>query len=167
MVKPIEIVYTIVGEVPSETATTSIKLAATEVLAKIQGFAVAFATLLNNITLGKILSAVFVIDVDISALTGNLELPASDVEEIAALQFQAGSYFTDVSVPGLSELDVLADTHEIDQAETDWANFLDAMINGVPVTGGTMLFTDNGEELITGLVYAREEKRNSGRRRKS
>lgn len=167
MVKPIEIIYTIEGEVKGETATTSIKLAATELAAKISGFAVAFATLLNNIIFGKILSAVYVIDIDISAVTSNTFTPAADVEEIAALQFRAGQYLTDVNVPGLSELDVLADTHLVDQASTSIAALISMLEDGIAVTGGTVTFCDEGEEDIDTLVYAKEEKRNSGKRRKS
>ncbi|HEY9658563.1 MAG TPA: hypothetical protein V6C65_08945 [Allocoleopsis sp.] len=165
---PVNLIYTIEGDTQGEKSTTSLSLFDGNLLDSLQKFAVAFATILNSAIMGKILDAFLVFDVDISGLTGNTLSDASDVEEVAAFEFgTAENNRIKLNIPGLQEAKVIADTHELDTADTDVAAIIAMMEDGLAVTGGTIEPCDIGEDDIVDTFFAREQFRNSGSRRKA
>lgn len=158
-----DIIYTVVGNNPKKKATTSVHLVDSLTLALVQGFAAALATILNNVIIGKILSAVANWGVDISGLTGNTVVGTSDVEEIASFEF----YTTEMNpvrmnIPGLLEAVVLPLTNELDPEDIRVQAVISMFEDGIAVTGGTVTPCDAGEDLIAMLSYAREGSKNSG-----
>lgn len=162
----VEVVYTIQDK-SGDQATTSVKLATGVPIALIQGFAVGFATALNNIIYGKILSAAAYILASVSGLANNTIAAISDVEHIAKFEFLTqGGNRVKVNVPALGENGVQAwGSDELNQAETNVAAFIAAMETGIAVTGGTISPCDIGESSIVDTVFAREAFKNSGARR--
>ncbi len=165
---PVNLIYTIEGDTQGEKSTTSLTLWDGNLLDSLQKFGVAFATILNNAIMGKILDAFLVFDVDISGLTGNTLSDASDVEEIGAFEFgTAENNRIKLNLPGLQEAKVIADTHELDTADSDIAAIIAMMEDGLSVTGGTIEPCDIGGDDIVDTFFAREQFRNSGSRRKA
>lgn len=164
----VTLVYEIVGNKPAETSTTSVHLFDGSLLESLTGFAVAFATILNNVITGKILSAALVFDIDISGVSGNVAEVYSDVEEVAGFFFETESQGNPVylGIPSLIETVVLDETHDLDQVATNVAAVIAMMEDGIAVTGGTIRPSDIGEDLIDEVVYAREQAKNSGARKK-
>lgn len=162
----VSLVYTI-EDAAKGKSTTQIFLDQADTLARLLGFGSAFATLLNNAIMGKILDAYLVFDVDVSGLSNNTLSDASDVEEIAAFEFatETGDRVK-CNVPALQEAKVLAETHELDTADTDVAALIAMFEDGLAVTGGTIEPCDIGEVDIVDTFFAREQFRNSGKRRK-
>lgn len=164
----VQLVYTIVGDKPGETSETSVSLYSGNILSALTGFAVAFATLLNNAIMGKILDAYLVFGVDISSLTGNTLSAASDVEEIAAFEFATGeNNRVKLNIPGLQEAKVVSGTHELDTADSDIAAVIAMMEDGIAVTGGTIEPCDIGGDDLVDTFFAREQFRNSGKKKAS
>jgi len=164
---PVNLVYTIEGDKDGEYSTTSLTLWDGNLIASLQGFAVAFATLLNNTIMGKILSAFLVFEVDISGLTGNTVSDAADVEEIGAFEFATTEgNRVKLNIPALQEALVVANTHDLDTAETEISAVITMMEDGLAVTGGTIEPCDIGMDDIVDTYFSREQFRNSGRRRR-
>jgi len=161
------LIYTIVGNKPGETSTTSLWLSDTNTLANLRGFGAAFATLLNNFITGKILSSALVFDVDISGITGNAVAETfADVEEIGAFQFVTeDGVRVSINVPAVFETAVVDLTHQLDLADARVDDLVTAIVDGIAVTGGTVNATDVGSVDIDALVFARENARPSGARR--
>lgn len=162
----VEVVYTIQDKSGDE-ATTSVKLATNTPIASVNGFAVGFATALNNIIYGKIISAAAYILASISGLANNTIAAVSDVEHIGKFEFLTqGGDRVKVNIPALGENGVQAwGSDELNQAETNVAAFIAAMENGIAVTGGTLSPCDIGESSIVDTIFAREAFKNSGARR--
>jgi hypothetical protein len=162
----VSLVYEIVGDNPKKTATTSVRLSETNLLANLKLFGVAFATLLNNFIGGKILSAALVFDVDISGITANNVEVYSDVEEIAGFGFSTPEGTkTVLNVPSLIETVVIDTTNNLSLVATNVAAVIIMMEDGIAVTGGTIVPTDIGELDGLELDYAREQARGSGKSR--
>jgi hypothetical protein len=161
-----ELVYEI-EDASGDKATTSVKVISTTTVALMTGFATGFATALNNMIAGKILSVAAFLGVDISALTGNLVGANSDVEHIGKFEFLSlGGFRVKVNVPALAEVALGATTSDsLNQSQVDIAAFIAAMEDGVAVTGGLIEPCDVGEDDISDVVFAREAFRNSGARR--
>lgn len=155
-----------VEDATGDKSSTSVNLVSTSTVALITGFAVGFATALNNLIAGVIRSAAAVVGVDISALTGNLVGANSDVEHIGKFEFLSEDGFRmKVNVPALSEVTLGATTSDsLNQAQADIAAFIAAMEDGINVTGALIVPCDVGESDITNVVFAREAFRNSGAR---
>lgn len=161
----VSLIYTIVGNMPNEKSTTEIHFTSGFNLSQYSGYAVAFATLLNNLIGGKILDASLNFGVDLSGLSSNTAEVFSDVQEIAAFEFvtEEGNPVK-LSVPALIETAVVDLTHELDQTDARVADIITMMEDGIAVTGGTIVPCDVGEDPIAGVIYARERSKNSGAR---
>lgn len=161
----VSIIYSVVGEVPTEISTTEVKLPDSFSLAQFTTFGAAFATAMNNLIWGRILDATLVVDVDISALTGNIAAVQGDVEEVGAFEFvTAQGNRVKMNVPAIDELLTAADSHELDQADPAVAAAIAMMETGIAVTGGTIAPCDIGQDDIVDTIFAREQHRNSGKR---
>lgn len=152
-------------------ASTSIKISSFNATApapdtNISVFGQAWATALDNISACLIRAIFAVVQIDISALTGNLLDPDSDVEEVGAFEFvTVQGNRVKFNVPAIDELQTVSTTGELDQTDPDIAALITMMTDGIAVTGGTIIPCDVGEEDIAGLLYARERSRNSGARK--
>lgn len=165
---PVKLIYSIEGDTQGEYSSTSVTLWDGNLLASLQGFGVAFATLLNATIMGKILDAHLVFEVDISGLTGNTLSDASDVEEVAAFEFAtAENNRVKLNIPGLQEALVVSDTHELDTTDAGIAAVITMMEDGLAVTGGTIEPCDIGGDDLVDTFFSREQFRNSGARRKA
>lgn len=147
-----------------DPANTSIHVPSGLTIAQYGTFANAYANAIDDIALGRVdPKGIMTIPVDISALTGNTLDPASDVEQIAAFQFQdANGEGVDVNVPGLLLADVVAGTDGLNTADTEIAAFITLMEDG----DGTVAPCSVSEADILGTFYARKETRASGRKRR-
>ncbi len=162
----IEIVYTI-EDSDGDKGTTSVRVADGVTLAGLTGFAVGWATALNNLIRGKILSAVAHLLCNITGLTSNVVAELADVEHLGKFQFiTAAGVRVDCNIPALDELNADADVQdELDQSLTPVANFISAMEDGISVSGALIQPCDVGGDSLVSLVFAREGARNSGARR--
>jgi len=125
----------------------------------------ALSLLLDSIIAGIISFVSFVLNVDISALVGNIADINSDVEEIGAYAFTSSANFpVKLNIPGVNELDVAAGSDELNQADPQIAAVISMMLSGIAVTGGTIIPCDKDGNDLTTLNYARENFRASGRR---
>jgi len=156
-----------IEDASGDVASTSVKVISTTTAANLVGFAAGFATALNNIIAGKILSAAAFLGVDISGLTSNVVLDDSDVEHIGKFEFLSVLGFrVKVNIPCLHETSVMpTNSDAINQADSDVAAFIAAMEDGVSVTGALIEPCDIAESDIVSVVFAREAFRNSGARR--
>jgi hypothetical protein len=153
-----ELTYEVVGEVPTEIATHQVHLPETFTFANYTVFAAGLATALNNIILGKILSATLSLNVDISAITSNpAALIDSDNEAKAKFQFLAANGDSvPLTVPGLDDQFVIASTHQLDQSATEIAALITAMEDGIAVTAGVILPSSVAEFDIVSVITAEE-----------
>lgn len=162
----IEIVYTI-EDSSGTKGTTSVRVEDDVTVAGLNGFGVGWATALNNLIRGKILSAIAHLICNISGLTLNTITGGSDAEHLGKFQFvTATGTRVDCNIPTIAEFTVDADVNdEIDVSQVSVAAFLSAMEDGINVAGALIQPCDKGEESLTSLVFAREGARNSGARR--
>lgn len=163
MALPLYLTYSVQDE-SGDVATTSVKIPSGFSLAQYTEFGAAFATLVNNVILGKITGAELVLDVDIAALALNLLGGASDVEEIGAFRFDtAEGRRVVVNIPGLDEDTVTPGTDNLNQSNAGILAFIQAMTSaGITTTGGTIYPCDIGEDDIVTTVSATERARASG-----
>lgn len=149
-----------------DDATSTIRIPNGFTLAQYASFGKAMSELIDPIVAGRISGADLCLAVDISALTGNVLDPSSDVEEIAAFQFTTGDNRpVNVNIPGMNEAIVSAGSDDIDQADPAVAPFIAAMEVGLATGGGTIQPCDVGEDDIVATAFAREKFRASGKRR--
>lgn len=149
-----------------DTATATIHLPTTFSLAQFTEFGRAMAAFVDDIVSGVVISAELTVGVDISTLANNTTDFLSDVEEVSSYQFvTAANRPVLVNIPGTDENDVQLNSDDLDQVAVGQAAFINAMVNGIAVTGGTIAPTDVDSEDITAIVYAREAFRASGKRR--
>lgn len=160
-----EITYTLEDD-SGDSATTGINVPTAFSLAQFTEFARAMAGFIDDIVSGLVARAELTVNIDLSALTGNTVGAGSDVQEINSYQFAtAVGRPVSVNVPGTDETDVSAGSDELNQLDTQQAAFVNAMVNGIAVTGGTIQPSDIDSEDITAIVFARESARASGKRR--
>lgn len=161
---PTEIIYT-VEDRAGRTATTSVKLPSVEPKTRVQTFHEAFVSALDDLIGGVIRSAIAVLQIDISGVTGNLEDPDSDVEDVGAFEFvTAEGNRVKLNLPAVDELFVDNSSGNLDQTDSQIAAIITMMEDGIAVTGGTIQPCDIGEDSIVGTLFARERFRNSGKR---
>lgn len=164
---PIEIVTTIQDRSGDES-TTSVNVLDASTIANLDTFAPAWATALNDIILGRIMSMAAVIRPFIGSLTNNTLLETADREHKGKFSFLAAiGTKVEINIPCLAEAVVEAyGSDELDQLNPEVAAFIAAMETGIAVTGGTISPCDIGESSIISTRFARESFNNSGKRRK-
>lgn len=160
----------LVFEVEDRSGTdgsTSIRVAGSPTVVQLNGFGVGYANVLNNIIAGAIRAAFALFKGSTIGLTGNTPAPEADVEHTGKFQFLTeGGTRVLINVPALSETTVGAtDSDDLDYTDPDVAAFLDAMLDGIVVTGATIQPCDIGELDINSTIFSRESFRNSGKRR--
>lgn len=162
----IELVYTIEDKSGTK-GTTSVRVADGPTLAGLNGFAASWATAIDAVIRGKILSAVAHILANITGLTNNTVVSGADVEHLGKFQFiTAAGVRVDCNIPAIDEAVVGALTpDEIDQSAAPVAAFLAAMEDGINAAGGLIQPCDVGGDSLVSTVFAREGARNSGTRR--
>lgn len=160
-----KVVYTLSDD-SNEEGTFEINVATTPTLAQLTEFIRGYADLLDAIVSGLIKRAELSVPVDLSTLTGNTVGAGSDVQEINKYQFRtAAGRKVSINVPGTDETDVNPNSDELNTLDTQQAALINAVINGIAVTGGTIAPSDIDGEDITTLVFAREAARPTGKRR--
>lgn len=151
------------GDLGQKNATSEIFLPQTFSLVQYGLFAVAMAEIINDFVKGQIVSATLSIGLDVSALTGNTNETDSDVQEVGGFEFLAEDGFvTKVNLPTFPTSLTVAGTEQIDIADTDVDAFVEAMLTGIAVTGGTIQPSDVGELDIEELIFAEYQNKNSG-----
>jgi hypothetical protein len=163
---PIEIITT-VEDRSGTKATTSVKVLDASTIAQLLAFAPLWATALNNLIFGKIISMVADVLGSTIGITGNAGTINSDVEHIGKFQFRTVSGTrVNVNIPALDEAAVSAYSSDtLDQANTEVAAFIAAMETGIVTAGGNIAPCDIGELSIIDTVLAHEAFKNSGARR--
>ncbi len=146
----------------NKSASTSVRVGS-DARGNVEAFASAWAQAIDGITNGVIRSALALMRVDISTLTGNVAADTSDVEEIAAFEFKTtGIPKVDVNVPAILETLVDNDTGEMILTASAVAAFITMMEDGLTVGGTLISPCDVGGLAITTLNLARERSRASG-----
>lgn len=159
------LIYTFVDD-SGESATATISLPTAFSLAQFTEFGRAMAVFVDDLVSGLISRAELSVGVDLSTLTGNTAAAGSDVQEINSYQFTtAVGRKVNINIPGTDETDVNPNSDELNTVDAQQAAFINAMVSGIAVTGGTIQPTDIDSEDITALVYAREAARATGKRR--
>jgi len=160
------ITYTI-KDGDQDSATTSLHVPDGDTLQRYGEFAVAHAPILEGVLLGVIEPvARLSIPVDISALTNNLVIASSDVEQVAAFQFaDSNGEPVDFNMPGLAQGMILVGSDSLDLTVAAVSDLIAAMEVGLAVTGGTIQPCSIAEASILDTFYARKETKNSGKRR--
>lgn len=147
----------------NKSASTSVRCSSdseTQVVGFAESWLIAIGALIN----GAIRSAVAMLTVDISGLTGNVASETSDCEEVGAFEFRTTNGVTkvDVNVPAFLETLVNNDNGGINESATAVAAFIALMEDGITVGGALIAPCDVGGDSITVLSYARERSKNSG-----
>jgi hypothetical protein len=157
-----EIIYD-VRDRKNKSASTSVRCSS-DSETQVVGFAESWAVAIGALLEGVIRSAVAMLTVDISGLTGNVALDTSDCEEIGAFEFKTTNGITkvDVNVPAFLETLVNNDNGGINEGAAAVAAFIALMEDGITVGGALIAPCDVGGDSITVLNYARERSRNSG-----
>lgn len=160
-----KIIYTLADD-SNDEGTFEVNVSQAPTLAQFTEFARAYAAFVDPIVSGVIRRAELAVPVDLSSLTGNTPVAGSDVQEVNRYLFRtAAGRKVSVNVPGTIEQDVSPNSDELNTLDAEQAAFLNAFINGIAVTGGTIAPSDvDGEDLVA-LVYAREAARPTGKRR--
>lgn len=163
---PTDIVATI-RDASGDEATTTIRVPSATTVANLTTFAVGWATALNLIIQGKIMSAFAYVKQSVAPLVGNAIEPESVIERQGHFIFlTVTGERVEVNIPTLAEDVVEAYTSdELNQADTQVAAFIAAMTTGIAVTGGTISPCDIAEGSISDVLIAREVHKNSGARR--
>lgn len=168
---PIEIVTT-VRDRSGDDATTSVQVQTGTTLAQLAAFAPLWATALNDIIYGKIMSVFAVVAASVVSIINNGGALTSDVEHIGKFSFRTlgGTNKVLVNIPALDENVASAtDSDILNQADTEIAAFIAAMESGLTVNDGVgnvlIQPCDIGERQIAEIDFAREAFRNSGARR--
>jgi hypothetical protein len=161
---PIEIVYTVYDK-KNKRATTSVKVGTTETFARVQLFATAWGAAIDNLIGGVIRSAVALLRGDVNEVVGNTVGALSDVEEIAAFQFDAENGIPiEFSVPAIDEDKVDNETGLLDLTDTDVAAIVTIFEDGLTIGATNIVAVNAGGEGVTELIYAREGSKASGSR---
>lgn len=133
-------------------------------LAEYAEAAIVFAEDVNDMITGVVESVRMFQAVDISGLTNNTVLGNSDVEESGQFIFaDADGRHIEINIPGIISDYFVAGSNDLDTANATVQAFVDLMIDGVSVTGGTAIPTNIAETDIVSLVSARKVMRPSGR----
>lgn len=113
---------------------------------------------------GVIENAKLTVPVDVSALIPPASVVA-DVQEIGQFAFRtAEGRVNRVNIPCWKETLTIVGGDDINLADPAVAAFTAAMLNGIAVTGGTIIPCDIGEGDLTTVAYGRERFRSRGRR---
>jgi len=151
-----EIIATVSDE-SGDTSTTTIKVPSGFTLSQYGEFAVQMGTVLDAMLAGRLESFDLALTADLSALTGNVAGSASDVEELGRFSFRTtDNRAVKLNVPALNESLVAVGTDDLDLVDPAIAAVESMMVDGLAVTGGTILPCDVGEDDIVSLEYARE-----------
>lgn len=126
--------------------------------------AIVFAEDVNDMITGVVEAVRMFQGVDISSLTNNTVQGNSDVEESGQFIFaDADGRHIEINVPGIISDYFVAGSNDLDTANPTVSAFVDLIIDGVAVTGGTAIPTNIAETDIVSLVSARKVMRPSGR----
>lgn len=143
----------------NKTSFTKVRVPNGFALTDYQAFAVAMAQLMTNISVCRITRASVCIGLDLSGATLRaVATGTSDIAQKAFFQFRSvvPGFFNRVKIPTLNETKVPVGSDAIDQADVDVAAFTAAMTSGLTVTGGTIQPTDDREQDLTAVAFARE-----------
>jgi hypothetical protein len=147
----------------NKSASTSVRCSS-DTEAQVVGFAESWLVAIGDLLNGAIRSAVAMLTVDISGLTGNVAADTSDCEEVGSFEFKTTNGVTkvDVNIPAILETLVDNDTGDMILASSAVAAFITMMEDGITAGGALITPCDVGGDLITTLNYARERSKNSG-----
>jgi hypothetical protein len=165
----VQLIFDVVDQSGTK-GTTEIKLAGTPTIAQQTGFAVVYAEAMDALIEGKIAGVSSFVRPDVSSLDPEENDAAilSDVERIGKFEFATGSGDrVKFNLPALNEVEAGTDevSDDIDTSATAMEGIIDAMLDGIAVTGGTIAPCDVGGVSLTNLIFAREAYTNSGKRR--
>lgn len=156
-----EIVYELTDD-SGDKAETAIKLPTGFTLDQFTEFARAMALLVNNIVDGVVSGAGLRVAVDVSGLTLNFVGAASDVEDVGAFQYATGDNRpVRLNVPGIDEQFVVIGSDDLNTADADIAALNTAVLSGIAVTAATISPSDQAEDDLETLVFARERFRST------
>lgn len=138
---------------------TKIRLPTGRTLADYKDFGEQICQLFLNAGTGRITNASVCFGVDLSG--AGLSTNASSVSKVTRKGnfrfFTASSGFlAKVRVPSIAESKVVSGSDDLDQGDADVIAYVDDLVNGVTVTGGTMTFTNGRGHDITALKAVKE-----------
>lgn len=163
---PFIIVFTL-RDAANNDATTEVKIPDSFTLSDYTEFGAGMATAINDFVRGRIMKAELCLPIDVSGFTGNTISILSDVEEIGAFEFvTAQGNRVKLNIPGCPDGVTLPNSNTLDEADAQVATIITAMEDGLAVTGGTASPCDIGGDDIVDTLFARENFRSSGTRKK-
>lgn len=126
--------------------------------------AIVFAEDVNGVITGVLETIRMFQGIDISGLANNTVQGNSDVEESGQFIFSdADGRHIEINVPGIISDYFVAGSNDLDTADPTVDAFVDLMIDGVSVTGGTAIPCNIAEIDVVSLVSARKVMRPSGK----
>lgn len=155
------VLYSIV-DAKNEVSTCEVNVPAAITFANVGIFAAQMALLINPIITGAITRIGVAFTVTLPGGLRTTPVAGSDVEEGAKFQFRtAGNFFTGLRLPTFDETLIQSNSRAIDLEDADVAAFIDAMTDGIDLTGaggtGTPQPCDKREADIVALSFAREQ----------
>lgn len=164
MAEPVALTTTVLDQA-GKTATFSEFFADTLTVAQIEEGVLLHAPKIDGILSGIINRMEFCVAVDLSGLTGNTVGSTADVEEVGEFIFLTdANRRVSLNVPCINDTASVVGSDDLDQTDSDVDALIDAMIDGLTVTGGNLQPCDADEADITAVKSARERVRNSGSR---
>ena len=142
-----------------KTSFTKIRVPTGNTIAQYTEFAQAMGQFIANMSSCRITGGSITFTIDLSGL--GLKSAAASITDVFqkgyfAFNSAATGFFKRLRVPTLSEAKVSAGSDGINTVDADVAAFINAMNNGIVVTGGTITpTTERGHDLVS-LSEARE-----------
>lgn len=154
----ISIRYEFVDE-KGDTSFTKVRVPNGFAIANYQEFAVGMAQLIANVSNARITRAGITLGIDLSGL--GLQAVAQVLGQVthkATFSFNSAvaGLRKILRLPNVNESKVVAGSDALDLADADVVAFSNAMTSGLAVTGGTIQPTNDREDDLTALNYARE-----------
>lgn len=155
---------TTIRDQAGKTARFEVNPVVDKLLSQYGEAAILFAEDVNAIITGVVEAVRLFQRIDISGLDMNTVLGGSDVEESGQFIFSdADGRHVEINVPGIIESFFVAGSNDLDTADPVVDAFIDLMIDGVAVTGGTADPCNIAEIDVVSLVSARKVMRPSGK----
>lgn len=141
-----------------QVSTFEINIPTSVTLAQATGFAQGIATLVNAVTTGVLTRVGIVVGVTLPGGIRVAALTNSDVEEGAKFQFNTlGGYKTGFRLPTFLETLIASNSRAVDLEDSDVAALVNAIEDGLTITGTLIQPTDGRSDDITALVSAKEQ----------
>lgn len=142
-----------------KTSFTKVRVPNGFAIADYRTFAQSMGQFLANVSNAKLTRASICVGLDLSSATIKVAVSGfADIAQKAYFGFTSAvsGLFARLKIPAISETIVAPGSDQIDQSNPDVAAFITAYETGIVTTGGTIQPSDDRENDIVGVNFARE-----------